>query len=255
MLQVSEFATGVSFSAHIVMNKFLQSLSPFEFDQLRLHLTSVHLRKGAVIHEQNKPIDAVYFIESGLVSRIVKTQTDGSVEMALVGSSGYIGLSVALGTCIALHRTIVLVPGTALRISARHLRDVMTAVPSVREILLRYTHVLCSQNAQISLCGARHSIESRLSRWLLLAHDRVGDDNLPVTHDVLAMLLGVRRSGISTAMQSFEDHGILEKGRGVLKILNRELLQQRSCECYRLIDERSFWQKVPIMHRHSFRAE
>jgi CRP-like cAMP-binding protein len=255
MLQFTERTTEAPLTAQFVRNKFLQSLSPYEFGQLKPDLTSVSLKKGAVVHEENRPVEAVYFIESGVVSRIARTQSDELVEIAMVGSSGFVGLSVVLGTSIALHRTIVLTPGEALRISAKRLLDIMGNVPSIRETLLRYAQILMTQNAHLSVCNARHNIESRLARWLLLAQDQLGDDTIPVTHDLLAMLLGVRRSGVSIVMQDFESRDILRKGRGTVTIRSRELLRQRSCECYGLVEEQSFWQEISVLHRHPFRAE
>lgn len=255
MLQFTTRTTEVADTVHIVRNKFLRSLTPFEFASLKPYLRPVDLKKSDVIHQEGRPVEAVYFVESGVLSRTVQTKVDHPVEIAMVGNSGFVGLSVVLGTSVALHRTVVLVPGLALRISAQDIVDAMSKSPSIRETLLRYAQVLLSQNAQVSLCNAKHDLSSRLARWMLVAQDRLGEDTLPVTHDLLAMLLGVRRSGVSGIMQSFENDGVLKKGRGTLRIRSRELLQQRSCQCYGVIEEKSFWQKMPILHQHTFQDE
>jgi CRP-like cAMP-binding protein len=234
----------------VVQNRFLATMVPEDFAQLRPYLRVVELKRHAVIHETGKPVDAVYFVESGLVSRVARTQADGPVEVAMVGHSGLIGLSVVLGTNVALHRTVVQIPGLALRISAADLQAVMAKNPAIRDHLLRYVQLLMGQKAQIALCNAKHEIDKRLARWLLLAHDRVGGNQLPVTHDLLAMMLGVRRAGVSEALATLEAKGVVAKSRGALTIVNREALKADACECYKLIEERFAWQRAMKHHEH-----
>jgi CRP-like cAMP-binding protein len=255
MLLFADRMTEAPLSDHVVRNKFLQSLTPDEFSALRGHLKHVNLTKRLTIHDENKPIEGVYFIESGIVSRVVRTQIDGAVEVAMIGNSGFVGLGIILGTNVALHRTIVMVPGTALRIASADLLELLKRNPAIRERLLKYVHYLVSQKAQIALCNARHGIENRLARWLLMALDRIDADTVPITHDLLAMLLGVRRPGVSDALKNFQSLGIMTRGRGSLKIVDRPKLEERACACYRQIHERSFWQKVPELHPHRFHAD
>src|SRR5690349_643628 len=139
----------------VVQNHFLATMQPSDFDELRPYLRVVELKRHAVIHETGKPVDAVYFVESGLVSRVARTQADGPVEVAMVGHYGLIGLSVVLGTMVALHRTVVQIPGLALRIPAADLQAVMAKNPAIRDHLLRYVQLLMSQKAQIALCNAK----------------------------------------------------------------------------------------------------
>jgi len=242
-------------SGPTVRNRFLQSLTPDEFSALRVHLKHVSLTRRMVIHEENKLIEGVFFIESGVVSRVVRTQVDGAVEVAMIGNSGFVGLGIILGTNVALHRTVVMIPGSALRIPSADLLELMRKNPAIRDRLLRYVHFLMSQKALIALCNARHGIENRLARWLLMALDRMDTDVVPVTHDMLAMLLGVRRPGVSEALKEFAAHGIIARGRGALKILDRQKLQDHACPCYRQIAERSFWQNVPTLHTHRLQAD
>lgn len=225
----------------IVQNRFLATLPPEDFEELRPFLRVVDLKRHAVIHEANKPVEAVYFIESGVVSRVARTQVDGAVEVAMVGRTGLVGISVVLGTMIALHRTVVQIPGQALRISAADLQLAMEKRPALRDHLLRYIQLLMNQKAQVALCNAKHEIDKRLARWLLLAHDRVVGDVLPVTHDLLAITLGVRRASISEALSKFEAEGIVSKTRGALRISSRDALQSCACECYRIVDDRFAW--------------
>lgn len=250
MLTFRDRTTEAPPKAGIVQNRFLSTLPPEDFEELRPFLRVVDLKRHAVIHEANKPVEAVYFIESGVVSRVARTQTDGAVEVAMVGRTGLIGISVVLGTMIALHRTVVQIPGQALRISASDLQLVMEKKPALRDHLLRYIQLLMNQKAQVALCNAKHEIDKRLARWLLLAHDRIVGDVLPVTHDLLAMTLGVRRASVSEALSKFEAEGIVSKTRGALKISNRDALQNCACECYRIIDDRFGWLRALPSHEY-----
>jgi CRP-like cAMP-binding protein len=221
-----------------VRNEILATLPPALFDALRPHLRLVELRRRAIINDANKPVDAVYFIESGVISRVARTQEDGAVEVAMVGKYGFIGVSVLLGTMSALHRTIVQIPGQALRIQAADLQRVMTEFPAIRDHMLRYVQLLMNQKAQVSLCNAKHEIDKRLARWLLLAHERVNGAELPVTHELLATMLGVRRPGVTEALAELEEAGIVARARGVLKVIDEEALKARACECHRIIEDR-----------------
>jgi CRP-like cAMP-binding protein len=250
MLKFRDRTTEAPHKSGVVQNHFLATMPPADFEQLRPYLRVVELKRHTVIHETNKPADAVYFVESGLISRVARTQADGAVEVAMVGRTGLIGLSVVLGTMTALHRTIVQIPGLALRISAADLQAIMARNPAIRDHLLRYVQSLMSQEAQAVLCNAKHEIDKRLTRWLLLAHDRVAGNLLPVTHDVLAMMLGVRRAGVSEALAALEAKGVVAKSRGALKIVSREALKANACECYKIIEERFAWQRALKHYEH-----
>lgn len=255
MLLYVDRMTEVPAPRHEVRNKFLQSLTPDEFEPLRGCLKHVSLPRRMVIHDENRLIDAVYFIESGIVSRVVRNSEDGAVEVAMIGNSGFVGLGIILGTNVALHRTVVMIPGSALRISAADLLEAMKRSPAIRERLLQYVHVLVSQKAQIALCNARHNIETRLARWLLMALDRMDADNVPVTHDLLAMLLGVRRPGVTEALKLLSADGLITRTRGSVRVPSRDRLKERACVCYRQIEERSFWHRIPVLHKHRFQAD
>ena len=225
-------------STGIVRNEILATLQPLLFDKLRPFLRRVELRRRAVMSEQNRTVEAVHFIESGVVSRFTRTPVDGSVEVAIVGRFGFIGVSVVLGTMTALQRAVVQIPGHALRIGAADLTCVMTDNPEIRAHLLLYVHTLMNLQAQVSLCNARHDIEQRVARWLLLAHERLDGDELPVTHELLATMLGVRRPGVTEALAKMEAAGIVSRSRGVLKIVDRRTLRENACDCYRIINDR-----------------
>lgn len=222
----------------IVQNEVLATLPPALFDQLRPHLKLVELRRRAIVHDANKPVEAVYFIESGVISRVARTQEDGPVEVAMVGKFGFVGVSVLLGTMTALNRTIVQIPGQALRISATDLQHVFADYPAIKDHMFRYVQLLLNQKAQVSLCNAKHDIDKRLARWLLLAHERVDGAELPVTHELLATMLGVRRPGVTEALAVLEQAGIVARARGLLKVIDHEALKARACECHRILEDR-----------------
>lgn len=250
MLNMRDRTTEAPHRPGVVQNHFLTTLSPEDFAHLRPFLKVVELKRHAIIHEANKPVDAVYFIESGVISRVARTQADGAVEVAVVGRFGLVGLSVILGTMLALHRTVVQIPGSALRISATDLQAIMAERPAIRDHLLRYVQLLMSQKAQVALCNAKHEIDKRLARWLLLANDRVSGNQLPVTHDLLAMMLGVRRAGVSEALAALEAKGMVSKARGAIRIVSREALKAHACECYKIIDDRFAWQRAMTHYDH-----
>jgi CRP-like cAMP-binding protein len=254
MLKINDRLTEARHKDGIVKNEILATLPPAAFDQLRPFLKVVDLKRNAVIHEANKPADSVYFIESGIVSRVARTQEDGSVEVAMVGRFGLVGVSVLLGTMTAMHRTVVQIPGQALRIYASDLQAVMQRDSAVRDHLLRYVHLLLTLKGQVSLCNAKHDIGQRLARWLLLAHERLDSDELPVTHDLLATMLGVRRAGVSESLADLEASGILAKSRGVLKVVNAEALKSQACECHKIIGDRFAAQRAMPHFEHRLDA-
>lgn len=233
----------------IVQNRLLAAMTPEEFDLLRPHLELVPLKARDVLQDSSRTTEAAYFIESGIVSRVVRSQ-GGSVETAIVGRMGFVGISIAIGTTISAGRSVVQIPGYALKIPAKELSGIIQEQPQIRELLLRYVQSLMRQKSQSVLCGVRHDLEQRLARWLLLAFDRLEDGSLPITHDLLAELLGVRRAGVTVALASFEAEGLITRRRGNLTIENRAGLEQRSCECYRAINGGYSWLMLGQSYQH-----
>ena len=225
-------------SSRVVRNEILATLPEPEFALLRPFLKPIALRRNEIIHDASRCPEAVYFIESGIVSRVIRTAKDGAVEVANVGRRGFIGVSVVLGTMLAIQRTVVLIPGVALGIDAETLRALMVERPAIKEHLLKYVQVLMALKAQIALCNAKHEISERLARWLLLAQDMVDSDVLPVTHGLIAGALGVRRAGISNALAELEDRGVVEGTRGSLRICDLDALRQSACECHSIVQDR-----------------
>jgi CRP-like cAMP-binding protein len=236
---------------YTVRNLVLTTLAEAEFELLRPHLSPFELKRNAILHDLNKPVDSVYFIESGMLSRVARTQQDGPVEVAMVGRFGFVGVGAVLGMSGALLRTVVHVPGLALRIDATELQRIMREAPEIKDHLLRYVQLLMTQKAQVSLCHARHEIDKRVARWMLLARDRLQSDQLPVTHDLMASMLGVRRPGVSEALAALETGQVIRRSRGALHILDADKLQRASCECYKIIHDRFSLLRDMKQHDHA----
>jgi CRP-like cAMP-binding protein len=219
----------------LIRNQMLARLPADVFGYLQPHLQRVEIKRRAIVQERHWPVEHVYFIECGVASIFAWTSQDGPVQVALVGRFGLVGVSALLGVKRSPHRCLMQTDGEALRIPARELVAAMNANETVRQQLLNYVHFLLIQNAQFALCNARHELQERLSRWLLLTHDRLDGDVIPVTHDLLSMMLGVRRAGITEALAVLEGAGAVRRARGAIEIANRSVLEQHACECYRII--------------------
>ncbi|WP_369723611.1 MULTISPECIES: Crp/Fnr family transcriptional regulator [unclassified Bradyrhizobium] len=235
-----------------VQNAILATLPEAEFGLFRPHLKPVPLKRNEILQEALRYPDAAYFIESGVVSRVVRTVRDGPVEVAVVGKFGFVGVSLVLGTMQTIQRSVVRVPGSALRIEADAFRDVLQRSPTIREHLLRYVQVLMALNMQMALCNGRHEIGERVARWLLLAQDRIGSDRVPVTHSMIASALGVRRPGVSKALSELDAKRVIDGSRGAIRIRDLEGLRRNSCECERILRDRFRLIRDMPHHHHRF---
>lgn len=221
-------------SRFFVKNDILANLSLQDLAAIGELLEPIVLRERMILQEPKRRLEHVYFIESGLVSlRIVAA---GSVlETALIGYRGVVGASLLLGGHLWIHQSAVVFPGRAHRIHIDDLRRVMEAHPGIREHLFRYVQALSFHCAQTALCGVRHDREKRLASWLCLVSDAVDAQVLPVTHDYISSVLGLRRAGVTETLIRFEEQRLIRKTRGVLHIDERKCLEQKACSCYRLI--------------------
>ena len=233
-----------------VRNTVLATLPEAEFELFRRHLNVVPLKRNAILQDALRAPDAAYFIESGVVSRVVSTVRDGPVEVAVVGKFGFVGVSLVLGTMQTIQRSVVRVPGYALRIEAAAFRDILQQSPATREHLLRYVQVLMAINAQIALCNARHEIGERVARWILLAQERIESDVVPVTHGMIASALGVRRPSVSKALAELDAKGIIEGARGAIRIRDIDGLRRNACECEGILRDRFRVFRDMPQHQH-----
>jgi len=214
-------------------NHLLASLPPSDRAHLEPHLEPVALRIRQRLEWPNRTIPKAYFLEHGLAS--VMTLSMGErvkVEVAMVGSEGMTGVGLLLGVDRWRVETCMLMEGEGHGIAAEVLRKAMHECPALRSSLLRYAHCFVVQLAQTALANATGSVEQRLARWLLMAHDRIEGDVLAITHEELAVILGVRRAGITTALHQLEAQALVSTSRGKITILDRSGLRERAGGLY-----------------------
>ncbi|MEO1342189.1 MAG: Crp/Fnr family transcriptional regulator, partial [Cyanobacteria bacterium J06635_13] len=195
----------------------------------------VHLTGGEILLEPHEPIEKIYFPQRAMIS-LVSIMMDGSTtEIGLIGNEGMIGLPAILGGDSTTSRTIVQVSGTALEISAEIIKQEFQRGERLQQLLLLYTQALLTQVSQSAACNRQHNIEERLARWLLSVQDCILQDELPLTQEFIANMLGTRRSGVTVAAGILQQAGIIRYSRGRITILDQEALEATACECYQLV--------------------
>jgi CRP-like cAMP-binding protein len=218
------------------VNRLLAALPDAEYQRLIPHLEQVPLSFKQVLHDVGEPIEYVYFPHQSIVSAL-STMEDGSmVEVGLMGNDGIVGIPAALGDNIAATTATVQVPDSAMRMKVSVLKTEFGRGGVLQSLLLRYMqaqHAFVSQNAA---CNRLHQLDGRLARWLLLVCDRVESNELPLTHEFMAQMLGVRRAGVTEAANTLQQAGLIRYTRGKVTILNRKELEAASCECYEIIN-------------------
>jgi len=205
-------------------NRLLSTLAADDFDRLRPQLQRVSLEFKQGLEQPHQPIEHIYFLEPGVGSVVAVTASGERLEVGIFGPEGMSGLAVVQGSDRSPHETFIQVPGEAIRIGAAALRDAIEERASLRRLLLRYAQAFTLQVAYTALANGRCSIDERLARWLVMCHDRVDGDSFPITHEFLALMLGVRRAGVTTALQSLEAIEAIKASRGRIEILDREEL-------------------------------
>lgn len=218
-----------------VSNAILLSLPDEEFDAMRPHLQFVTLPQRLSLQEPNQKLENAYFLNRGMVSLVFTTRKSESVEVGVVGSEGFTPIPVAAGLRRSPHRAVMQIGGDGFKINVGELAALLASSPALQSMLNRYAAIHGMQVAQTAGCNRLHDIEQRLSRWLLLAQDRVGSGLLRITHDFLAMMLGTDRPSVSLAAGGLQRKRIIEYTRGSVRILNRKRLEGSACECYGII--------------------
>jgi CRP-like cAMP-binding protein len=213
-------------------NRLLRKLPEADLSLLQPHLELVALERAKQLEHPQRPIEHLYFMESGITSVVVSRGWSVPVEVGLIGREGVTGLAVILGNVSSPHSTFIQAAGTALRIAVPPFRKALDRSDALRNLLLRYVHVHMVQIAQTAAANAKGSIEERLARWLLMAHDRIDDERLPLTHEFLAVMLGTRRPGATEAVHALIDRGLIRTNRGVILVVDREGLVARAGKFY-----------------------
>lgn len=215
-----------------IFSRLIEGLPSKQRKQLLNGCEPVDLVFGNVLHEANQPIRHVYFPLSGFVSLVTTLDGHQPLEMGLIGNEGMLGATLALGIGQAPMRAVVQGSGSALRISSQLFKQELLSSPALLRALKRYLYVVMTQLSQSAACTHFHEIEPRLARWLLMTHDRAHADHFHLTHEYLADMLGVRRSGVSIAAAAMQARGLISYSRGQIYILDRAGLEQAACECY-----------------------
>ena len=219
-------------------NHLLSALPEEELSEFRLSLTPVPLVHKQIIYERDTPIDDVYFIEQGVASVLTVMSNGAMSEVGMIGAEGMVGMSALLGAEASVQRIIVQVPGSALRLNAALCKASFHQRPAFHRIILRFVDVFLSLSAQTAACNLLHSAEQRCARWLLMASARMRSDTMPMTHEFLSSMLGIRRTGITAIAGALQRTGVIQYHRGRIRITNHDGLAAAACECYRLDRER-----------------
>lgn len=216
-------------------NYLLKALPDDEYELLSPELQEVTLKVGDIINHPYELIPYVYFPNDSMISVVASTPDGQLSEAGVVGCEGLLGIGVLLGADSTPHENIVQLPGTALKISTRSIREKFDQCPALRRLLLRFTHAHMMQISQTALCNRLHDVDKRLVRWILMAHDRSASDTLPFTQELLAIMLGVHRPSVSPAAAHLKDIGYIQYSRGLIKVLDRKGLEEFCCDCYKVV--------------------
>jgi CRP-like cAMP-binding protein len=215
-----------------VANRLLRALSPDDLDPLRAHLETVPLAQKQTLSSPGTSIDHVYFPEEGMVS-LVQPLDDGiTIEVGMIGNEGLVGTPVLLGADSSPLEAMVQIPGSALRMSVTAFREEVRRRTGLLGVLLRYVQALHVQVSLTAACNGRHAVPERLARWLLTAHDRSPNDQLPLSHEFLSQMLGVRRAGVTVALGTLKTAGLIRNSHARVHVLDRSGLEAASCDCY-----------------------
>jgi CRP-like cAMP-binding protein len=218
-------------------NGLLARLPKKEFQRLLPRLQAVSLHLKHVLYQPRSAIDYAYFPIGGIVCQVAVMENGRSIELATIGNEGMVGLPVCFGVGESTARVVVQVGGLALRIQAGALREETRRDSLLRRLLLLYNVAFFKQVSQSVACNGLHTVRQRCCRWLLKSHDRTQSDELPLTHEFLAQMLGVQRSSLSEVLRPLQEEGLLRYGRGRMVILDRGGLEAAACECYRAVKE------------------
>jgi CRP-like cAMP-binding protein len=209
-----------------VRNRLLKVMTVEDFKRLQPHLEHVDLQSGQTLTKPNTRTEHFHFMETGVAS-ITSENANGRVEVGIIGREGLVGATpVLLGSDRVPYDHFIQVPGTGLRIDATVVSTAVDESPTLRKLMMRYILTEMIQTRQTAFVNASQEIEARLARWLLMCHDRVGGDELLLKHEFLSMMLGVRRAGVSLAMQQLEGTGCIRARRGRITVLDRRLLEE-----------------------------
>jgi CRP-like cAMP-binding protein len=213
-------------------NRVLASLAAADIEYLLPHLRAIDLPQEMVLFEAGDTISRVFFPYGGVISLVVELSSGEMIEAAMIGREGVVGGLSALDSNISISRAIVQVAGGGSVVDVDHVRLLADRSVAFRTTLIKHEQVLLAQSQQSAACNATHTIEARLSRWLLRCRDLIGSDDLPLTQEFIAQMLGVRRTSVSIVANTLQQAGLIRYKRGHIRVLDLEALQESACECY-----------------------
>ena len=216
-------------------NQLLAALPPADLMRLTGRLKLAALSLGQVLYESGGRQRRVYFPTTAIVSLLYMMVDGASAEIAVVGNDGVIGVSLFMGGATTTNRAVVQSAGHAYELSGKALNEEFTRGGAMQHLLLRYTQALLTQMAQTAVCNRHHSLDQQLCRWLLLSLDRLSGNELVMTQELIANMLGVRREGVTEAAGNLQSAGLIKYSRGRITVLDRAGLEARTCECYAVV--------------------
>src|SRR5450631_4024841 len=216
-------------------NHLLDALPAGAYERLASHLELVPMKLGEVLYESGVQLRYVYFPTTAILSLLYVMQDGASAEIAIVGNEGILGISLFMGGETTPSRAVVQSAGHAFRLKASLLKNEFGRFGPTMYLLLRYTQALITQMAQTAVCNRHHSVDQQLCRWLLLSLDRLQTNELSMTQELIANMLGVRREGVTDAAGKLQDAGLIRYSRGRITVLDRQGVEARSCECYQVV--------------------
>lgn len=220
-------------------NHLLDALPAEEWARLQPHLELTPMPLGQVLYESGDELQYVYFPTTAIVSLLYVMEDGHSAEIAIVGNEGMVGVALLLGGETTPSRAIIQSAGRAYRLLGTYLKDELRRAGPLQRLLLRYTQALITQMAQTAVCNRHHSIEQQLCRWLLLSLDRLASNELVMTQELIANMLGVRREGVTESARKLQDLGLISYSRGRIRVLDRLALESHACECYAVVKKES----------------
>jgi CRP-like cAMP-binding protein len=218
-------------------NRLLAALPSEEYERILPHLGCVSFKLGEIVYESGGQMEHIYFPTDAIVSLLYLMENGSSAEMGMAGKEGVVGVALFMGGNTMPNRAVVQSAGGAVRMKAQLLREEFARGGAFQRLLLRYTQALLTQMSQTAVCNRLHAIEQQLCRWLLLSHDRLDSDELVMTQELIANMLGVRREGVTAAAGRLQEQGLIRYVRGRIHILDRSGLEASVCECYKVVKD------------------
>jgi CRP-like cAMP-binding protein len=216
-------------------NRLLAAISAKEYERLLPHLEIASLSYKQLIHDSGVPIEWVYFPDDAIVSLLSIVDKEAMIEVGIIGNEGMVGASILLGSRTTPTQALVQSPGTAMRLNADVLKREFKRSSTMQDLLLPYAHALLAEGTQSAACHRYHTPQERLCRWLLMIRDRSATDELKITHDFIAQMLGTRRATVTEAVHMLHKNNLIQQSRGRIVVLDRKGLEAASCSCYRII--------------------